>query len=649
MSSAARSRNPFRNLRRALLVLIVCLVAGLAGLYWLGRSGPLQPVVEPAPAMLQGATAVSEGFDYTQVVDDKPVFRLRGARFRSTTAGLVELEQVGLTLFRDGAEYGVESARAVYDPATKEATLDGGVRLTGGEGLSLAAEEMTLGSGGRELSSPSEVRFTFAGGQGRCGGLRASLDAATIVLEQPVFAEARSREGTALRLEATRAIFDRKARELRTEGPVTIAVGASTIRARSVVLVLAEDEKTPQLLRATHEVQGELREPEAGADGPPAFELSAYSLTLQFVAGQAVPEKLEIEGTQASAAILVTHAPGGLIRVLLSRWVVGRFENGTLTSVETVGSSEIKEYQEGTEDKLLRLASAQFAQADLAADRHLEALTLNGRVVIRDSRLRATADRAYLQPDAGTAQLFGEPVRMTSERGELTAPRVIYQREGERAHAEGGVNAILVGAVLPDAGKSGGATAEPVRVQAREAFVELAGSGFVFRGNVQAYQGETVLFADQLRADDAERRLAASGNVKTVWTPIAGNSGGAREQVEVGSQTLTYREADGELLYEGEVVVLQAGRALRADAVKVELDEQRRARRMIARGKVRLEDPAAGRRADGDQATYDLAARTVVIEGNPASLLDTGGNTLRGKQLTYDLDKGSLRAGGGVK
>lgn len=648
MSVGPQSRSPFRNLRRALLAVILVLVAGLGGLYWLGRSGPLEPAPAPAPVSLRGATAVSEGFDYTQVVDNQPVFRLRGARFRSTTEGLVELDQVGLTLFREGREYGVESSRATYNPESKEATLTGEVRLTGG-GLSLTTNELTLASGGRQLDAPHAVEFSFAEGRGTAGGLKADLDQASISLQTPVNVAAKSRDGADLLLLAERAILDRKAHELRAEGNVSVTAGNARFRAQNVVLVLAEDEKTPQLLRATLQVEGELREPDADAEAPPAFTMSAYSLTLQFKAGESVPEKLEIQGTQGESAVLVTNSPNGLIRVLLSRWVVGHFQSGALTMVETVGSSEVKEYQAGAENKLLRLASAQFAQADLAADRHLEALTLTGGVILRDSRLRAAADRAYLQPDAGTAQLFGESVRVTSERGELRAPRVVYQREGERAHAEGGVEATLIGSMLPNTALAEGGNGEPVRVRAKEAFLELAGNGFVFRGDVQAYQGETVLFADQLRADDAEKRLAASGSVKTVWNPEESVQGEKREPVEVSAKTLTYRESERELLYEGDVTVLQAGRTLRAGSVEVELDENRKARKMVARTKVQLEDPAAGRRVEGDEAIYDLAAKTVIVSGSPAQMRDSTGNILRGKRLTYDLVKGSLRAGGETK
>ena len=76
-------------------------VALLAGLYWLGRQGaaPAEAPSGPRPD-LEGATAVSEGFEYTQVVEGEPVFVLSFLQGRNP-------EWVGRPFF---ARYDAEAA-----------------------------------------------------------------------------------------------------------------------------------------------------------------------------------------------------------------------------------------------------------------------------------------------------------------------------------------------------------------------------------------------------------------------------------------------------------------------------------------------------------------------------------------------------------
>src|SRR5690349_6746757 len=83
------------------------MVGGLVGLYVFGRTGKTQdadaPVSEPTDPAASGSDAkvVGKGFDYTVTHGDLPAFRIRGERVRSDQNDNVELEQVGLSVYRD--------------------------------------------------------------------------------------------------------------------------------------------------------------------------------------------------------------------------------------------------------------------------------------------------------------------------------------------------------------------------------------------------------------------------------------------------------------------------------------------------------------------------------------------------------------------
>jgi len=112
---------------------------------------------------------VSKGFDYTETVRGKPIFRIQSDRTVGfgPAAGLVPnvyaLEKVSLTLYPDqGAPLTVFADRAQYDHRTNEATLSGNVRWSdekGALGETAKVEFHPSGQGAAELVAPSAIHF----------------------------------------------------------------------------------------------------------------------------------------------------------------------------------------------------------------------------------------------------------------------------------------------------------------------------------------------------------------------------------------------------------------------------------------------------------------------------------------------------------
>ena len=160
-----------KRLRRGLLALMAVGVAGLAGLYLLGRQeAPADESEAAAPAPAPGSAdaaseaaqraenviASSDAFDFTQSLEGQPVFSVHGDRFRSTRDGRVELEGVRFQIYRGATSYAVASDTAAYDSNSQEAVLKGNVKLSGGE-LAIDNGELQLSRDGKFLTAQNPI------------------------------------------------------------------------------------------------------------------------------------------------------------------------------------------------------------------------------------------------------------------------------------------------------------------------------------------------------------------------------------------------------------------------------------------------------------------------------------------------------------
>lgn len=111
------------------------------------------------------------------------------------------------------------------------------------------------------------------------------------------------------------------------------------------------------------------------------------------------------------------------------------------------------------------------------------------------------------------------------------------------------------------------------------------------------------------------------------------------QPVEVTSDRLDVDQTNGTAIFTGNVVVVQGDLQLTADRVRVEYTETqpREIERIYAFDNVVLVSPTEA--AEGNEAVYELASRTVVMTGNV--LLTQELNAVSGDTLTIDIDTGS--------
>ena len=639
-----------RNLRRALLAFAALVALGLAALFYLGRQArpDLTAGTSRDAARDQGARSVGRGFDHTVTHEGKPLLRIRGKRDRRDDQGNLTVEEVLISAFQeDGTRYEIAADVATYNLEKREARLTGKVHLAGPEGFTLRSDSLLLRNAGRLLEAEKPVRFQYGTRNplsGRAKRLSARLERGQFVLWGGVQIRAQQAgEEEPLTLSADRIAFRRGTHQLGADGEVIARWGKSQLRAERLAAHLTPEDRKLQFLRARWKVRVLFFDQDpAGRERHLLVE--GDTLSALFDDRGRMPTRVEAEGTAKKAAHLrrAVSATREAFDVVAPR-VEGVLLAGRLTNARAAGGVTVNV----SEPAVSRRVVSREVNVELAPDGTVARSEAKGAVVMSEGPQRIAADRVVATP--ATTEAFGAPVVLTSERGELRAPRLLYTAESGVVHAMGGVAATM-------SQRESGPLArtplvegdEPIRVQSEEGFWnERPRRSFVFRGKARAWSGDRVLRAEQIRGDVDEDRLAASGGVETVWfVPPEEGDAGPPQRVRVQADEMVYDERARQLDFSGAVRVMDGQRTLRCKKLDVQLDEEGEARRMIATGEVLLEAPAEGRKITADRADHDLREEQVVFNGSPVVLEDAKGGTLRGAQAVYSTRTGKVRVTG---
>lgn len=712
-----RARRPYRWLRRGVLLVLLVVVVGVVGLYWFGRQQRQAPPRRSSPLETEapsarGVTTVGQGFEYTHYDAGRKRFTLRALRTLEDRDETVFLEGVDMLVYEEaGRGYELSADRARYNRERQEALLEGNVRLGSGTEITLRSEGLELSQKGRLLTSTQSAEIVY-GGAWRAVGDRFRvhvpedlflLSGHVRVDEIPGLAEPFSLRCERLRLERDRQV-------LRADGGVEIVRPGSRVTARTVNAFLTEDLSAVKFLRARWEVEGTTRfagRLEPDQMGPPPatrVEFAGRSLSTLMGTDGTAPESSQLEGSPAEPAVIRTTDDTGITRVITAGYLTSELRPDGGQRVEAFGDPEIVEeiaLVDGSPATPARRLSGGRGWAEILPDGSLGRAQMLEGAEYRDGALRIRGELGSFDLAAGTGEFFGtesqeapdEPagppppdvpprervsrVTLVHPRGELVAPTVAYTREDDVVHARGGVSTVLreslplLGAGSGDGtggnsvareATAGAEAAEPTRVESSEAFFRDRPRSTLFRGDVRAWQGESVVLAQWLRADEDEKTVTAGGGVRTVAAPSPTPERPDPQPLTVTAEEMTYvdggaggseaSESRAELIYERDVRVEDQGRRIACGRLEVLLGEDGEAERLVATEDVVLEDPQAGKEARARRAVWSPQRRAgegeVALFGDPAVVTDARGGEVKAPELTYEMTTGRVRAGTSV-
>ncbi len=683
---ARKAKSSIAGLRTLVLLALVLIVVGVVALFMFGRAGQRR---EKPPALDEkeakggkGMALIGEDFDYTFTEGEKPIFRIRGTSIKADREGTLYLQDVAVTLYdKQGRVFHAESKNASFNRDSNEGKLQGEVFLKGPDELELRTDHLDLQDKGNVVVSDGAVDIRYVGRYVvKAGRLRIDRNGDLYQLQGGVDIKSIPGIEPPVQLTAQRCIYERDKRWLRIEGGANLRRGADWMAAQRIYSNVKPDESGLAFVHAQWDVHGETRAALQAAAGPSAPErtrvrFAGKALAVVLEPQGKEPQHVELEAPGDGRASLEAVGPGMVRTLTAKRHIEGTLANGVLNDAQAFGSVEL---QESThlpgKPATQRQASGQTAQAGFRADGQIASVELNNNVVYHDGSsggVTATGNRGTLDMEQGRGEFFGAPVTVTSDRGTLESPRMLYNTDTQIVTARDGVKAKLQ--KVEDTALAGTPLSQgegPVNVVAQEAFWRQQPSSFVFRGDVRAWRGDNVLLAPEVRGDKAADQLVATGGVKTIWYPSQEQSAHTTTQtpkpaapaprgpakpvqppqppqpVQVVASEMSFQQKAGVLIYTGNVRVDQEGKSLSCQKLQVDLDDKRQAKLMVCTGDTRLKDPQAGRTITGQRAVYHVADRQVEVFGEPVTMLDKDGNQIRGKRAIYAMDTGKVEVKG---
>jgi lipopolysaccharide transport protein LptA len=560
-----KTRRTVTGYRVVLMLTLLAAVGMVLALYLFGAAGAPRPkrARNDTPPFEEGTRLVGKDFDYTFSQGDKAVFRVRGNSVRVDKDDTVYLETVGLTLFdKEGRQFDAESDEASINRTTNEGRLWGDVSIKGPSHLEIYSKELLIQQKGNLLITPGVARVLYAGKYfARCDSLQAWLPDEVYSMVGNMRLETFPEVQPPLKLEADKAIYERKHRLLRVEDGAELHRGTAKLDADRISGLLSDDESSLTFVRALYHVTGETAE--SAAPGTTKVSWTGDDLAVMLTPKGNLVRRIDLDGAAATPASLHT-AGNGVTRTLVAPHIEGLLaEKDLLRSANAYGGVDIEEIGPpaaaagapptgakagSTKESPPKAASSKVAGAGKAAaaapgappqpvvrrahgqradalfrtDGQISNVTLVEQVTYGDGEINASGDRAAMDMDAGRGEFFGNPVNLVSSRGEMKAPHVIYTSADQLVHAVEGVHAIIQQA--SDANLAGSVLGEgkgPVMVQSAEAYWQRPQATFIFRGDVRAWRGDNLLLAPELQGERLAQgdQLAASGGVKTVWLP----------------------------------------------------------------------------------------------------------------------------------
>lgn len=647
-----KAKSPLAWLRPVLLVLGILAIAAVGlmlAAYRFGRN--TEKVAEdPAERLAPDSNEPvlrGEGFDYTQTSEGVALFRIQADESRQDRDGTSHLTTVRLWVYhKNGQTYQVRSRFATFNEGTLQARLEGEVVLTGWDKLELRARALELRNGGQVLESDGAVEFDLPPElTGRASNLRVDRANDTITLSEGVHLHTVAAAPRPMRLDCMRLVYQRSTGVLRAVGEASLKTDRDSLSAHYLTIFLAADGQTLESLRARWNVVGRVVDESPSGDSTEVVYRGEF-LDVQPDGKDPAGRRIKLDGEGDEVTLAVTDLTG-LRRSLTGLYLVGHARDDRLVQVEGVGEPIVLlESLDMAVPFPLRQVCAERLTARFLPAGGLARVQLENRVELNDSGLSVSGgDDASLNMEDGSFRVEGEAILVSSPQAEVTTRELTWRRDKGIVRASEGVRAVLaersLGALRnTPLGRGDG----PVHVESEGAYWTTEPPTFAFEGKVRAWRGESLLLAEQLLGDDEERKLAASGGVRTVWTPAGEGPGSiARDPIEVAAGRVTYLDQGRQLVYHENVELHQGRRTLQCQELGVALDETGRAEQMTCKDNVRMDDPESGRKVEGgDRAVYTPAQDLVEIFGDKVEIYDADNNRMQGKYVRYDLRTGTF-------
>jgi lipopolysaccharide export system protein LptA len=584
----------------------------------------------PAGATDGQPTTLLQGFDYTESVGEKPLFRIRSERTIGfgSGAGLppnwYALEKVSLTIYPEaGAPVTVLADRAQYDDRTKAAVLSGNVRWVESQDGALGeTEKLEFDPSKRTLRAPTNLHFTRGTFDIRAASGTYDVRTRKLALLGPIRGSGTGQgSGGLSSIAAESGEYRREEAVIELAGNVSAtSAKGDTLACGRLLMKLSQENNRPEWARAFSKVRGTLA---PTAPGAAARAYSADEAALFFDPSGDV-RSIHLTGNPAT----VTEPN----RQLAARSVDLDIAGGRPVSARANGDVRLRSDRGNAE--------AMGASASFAPGGDFQTLELEGDVHLEGDGRTGRANRVVDLADRGVWLLTGTPEKSATveeDGSRVSASRIEIDRNRKLLRAEGKAGAVFVPAKDRPANGAAflGDPSRPTYGKADKIVLDQETRLASLSGAASLWQDSSSVFADDITLNDAEKSAAAIGKVRTVLTRAPAAGGAAREEpTVVTARRLLYRESEASAVFEDAVTVTRGAWRATGDRGVAFFAKDRKLERVELSGGVTLADRATGRTGAADRAVdYPNEGRTV-LNGSPARVSDAEGNRVAGSTLT---------------
>ncbi len=586
------------------------------------------------------AIGVYTGFEFVERVAGKLIFELMSKRTLGLSSGWHEIEGVRLQFYRDGGSGAVLiSDGASFNIQTRDARLEGGVRIEMPNGAVLTTDAGRFEASSRRFTANSDVYFYSGASFGRARNAAYDLERDEVVLSEGVFLTAA--DGTTLT--APSAVYQRSKQTILFRDGGTVQLRDSQVKAPRMTVTLEENDGPPIRIELAGGVEARISELSEGG--------SVVARMERAVAERDARDRWHIDATTSGPWVTIQFNGGeGYFERTIRTWILRAVvsDNGILNIRAERGVCIHEIPDEGPP----RWGEAQEARVWFS-DGQATDVELLEDVVLRAGDIEGRGYRARLSPQAGLTMLHGDPtgperVLLLNERGRVSCDQAQIFNEDGRAEARGNVQGSIADVSIM--GNGGDDASDPAHFASE--ILEVSGEGAVYhlRENTRFWQGHRLLLADDVVYQHELTTVRAAGHVRTTLPASQLElDGSPEEDVVVVARSLDFSQASGEAVYRGNVRYSDPKHTLAAAELTVFFDEKNEVTAVEAIGAVELVELETGRRMTGQRARREVATQAVTITGSPVRLTDGTGNAVSGSSLTWNQADGTVSVAGGTE
>jgi lipopolysaccharide export system protein LptA len=583
--------------------------------------------------------SVYNGFEFVERVAGKMIFELLSKRTLGLSSGWHEIEGVRLQFYNNGEPGPILTCDgASFNIQTRDAHLEGGVRIEMPGGAVLTTDAGRFEASSRRFTANSDVYFVSAGSFGRARNAAYDFEHDHVILSGGVILS--SEDGATLT--APIAVYRRPDNTILFDEGARGRLNDSEVEAPKVLVELEKDDGPPRRIMFSGGVRA------VGAELSSGGSIDAWMESAEAVSdGEG---RWQVEATTTGPWVTVRFVGGeGYFERILKTWILRASiaEDGILNLRAERGVCIREIPVEGPP----RSAEARDARVWFA-DGQATDIELIRDVVLRADDLEGRAYRARLSPKAGLTMLHGDPagperVVLASERGRIGCDQAQLFNADGRAEARGNVQGFI-----EEVSMMGDRDGESSPAHFASEILEVAenGSTYHLRENARLWQGHRLLLADDLVYRHDTVAVRAAGHVRTTLPASQFEpAGNPDEDIVVDSRSLDYEQSAGTAIYRGNVRYSDPKHTLSAAELTVFFDDHDRVTAVEAEGSVELVELATGRRMTGQQARREVATQTMTVVGTPVRLSDPTGNVVSGSSLTWNQADGTVTVAGGTE